>query len=167
MFTFNDLNTLTTYDTDLDVFDQNIAAMNAVDSSNVNVETQELLDRGISIVGDIDQTYLDNLDASRNALEGSEGSLEKYDEKRNQLERLVGIQRVAAFKNKEAQLSSTYYLFVVWFFIMLILVSVLFIHIIEEQPQMNLFVKSLIHLVLLFVLYHILYNTYAYFFIGT
>ena len=163
MFTFNNLNTLTTYDTDLDVFDQNIAAMNAVDSSNVNVETQELLDRGISIVGDIDQTYLDNLDASRNALETS---LDTYDEKRNQLERLVGIQRVAAFKNKEAQLSSTYYLFVVWFFIMLILVSVLFIHIIEEQPQMNLFLKSLIHLVLLFVLYHILYNTYAYFFIG-
>lgn len=160
MFT---LNTLTNYDISLDVFDQNIAAMNAVDIS-VNAETQELLDRGISIVGDIDQTYLDNLYASRNELEGS---LEKYDEKRNQLERLVGIQRVAAFKNKEAQLSSTYYLFVVWFFIMFILVSVLFIHIIEEQPQMNLFVKSLIHLVLLFVLYHILYNTYAYFFIGT
>ncbi len=163
MFTFNDLNTLTTYDTDLDVFDQNIAAMNAVDIS-VNAETQDLLGTGISIVRDIDQTYLNNLDASRNALETS---LDTYDEKRNQLERLVGIQRVAAFKNKEAQLSSTYYLFVVWFFIMLILVSVLFIHIIEEQPQMNLFVKSLIHLVLLFVLYHILYNTYAYFFIGT
>ena len=160
MFT---LNTLTNYDISLDVLDQTISEMNAVDIA-VNAETQELLDRGISIVGDIDQTYLDNLDASRNELEGS---LEKYDEKRNQLERLVGIQRVAAFKNKEAQLSSTYYLFVVWFFIMFILVSVLFIHIIEEQPQMNLFVKSLIHLVLLFVLYHILYNTYAYFFIGT
>ena len=160
MFT---LNNLTNYDISLDVLDQTISEMNAVDIA-VNAETQELLDRGISIVGDIDQTYLDNLDASRNELEGS---LEKYDEKRNQLERLVGIQRVAAFKNKEAQLSSTYYLFVVWFFIMFILVSVLFIHIIEEQPQMNLFVKSLIHLVLLFVLYHILYNTYAYFFIGT
>jgi len=159
MFT---LNTLTNYDISLDVLDQTISEMNAVDIA-VNAETQELLDRGISIVGDIDQTYLDNLDASRNELEGS---LEKYDEKRNQLERLVGIQRVAAFKNKEAQLSSTYYLFVVWFFIMFILVSVLFIHIIEEQPQMNLFLKSLIHLVLLFVLYHILYNTYAYFFIG-
>ena len=158
MFT---LNTLTTYDTDLDVFDQNIAAMNAVDIS-VNAETQDLLGTGISIVGDIDQTYLDNLDVSRDELEGS---LEKYDEKRNQLERLVGIQRVAAFKNKEAQLSSTYYLFVVWFFIMFILVSVLFIHIIEEQPQMNLFVKSLIHLVLLFVLFHIFYNMYRYLFI--
>lgn len=160
MFT---LNTLTTYDTELDGLDQNILEMNAVDST-VNAKTQVLLGTGISIVGDIDQTYLDNLDASRNALETS---LDTYDEKRNQLERLVGIQRVAAFKNKEAQLSSTYYLFVVWFFIMFILVSVLFIHIIEEQPQMNLFVKSLIHLVLLFVLYHILYNTYAYFFIGT
>ena len=160
MFT---LNTLTNYDTSLDVLDQNISEMNAIDSA-VNAETQALLDTGIAIVGDIDQTYLDNLDASRNELEDA---LDKYDQTRNTLEQLKGIQRVAAFKNKEAQLSSTYYLFVVWFFIMFILVSVLFIHIIEEQPQMNLFVKSLIHLVLLFVLYHILYNTYAYFFVGT
>ena len=153
MFT---LNTLTNYDISLDVLDQNISEMNAVDSA-VNAETQALLDTGIAIVGDIDQTYLDNLDVSRNELEDA---LDKYDQTRNTLEQLKGIQQVAAFKNKEAQLSSTYYLSVVWFFIMFILVSVLFIHIIEEQPQMNLFVKSLIHLVLLFVLYHILYNTY-------
>ena len=158
MFT---LNTLTNYDISLDVLDQNISEMNAVDSA-VNAETQALLDTGIAIVGDIDQTYLDNLDVSRNELEDA---LDKYDQTRNTLEQLKGIQQVAAFKNKEAQLSSTYYLSVVWFFIMFILVSVLFIHIIEEQPQMNLFVKSLIHLVLLFVLFHIFYNMYRYLFI--
>ena len=69
MFT---LNTLTNYDISLDVLDQTISEMNAVDS-DVNAEAQELLDRGISIVGDIDQTYLDNLDVSRDELEGSEG----------------------------------------------------------------------------------------------
>ncbi len=163
MFATKNLTTLTDYDNSLATFDENIndLTMTGIDTT-VDTETQNLLNYGESILDDINTDHLTNLDISRTELEAR---LTQYDAKRNELEKRIGVINVFAFKNKEARLSSTYTLFVIWFFIMIILGSVLFIHIIEEQPQMNFFLKSLIHLVLLFVLFHIFYNMYRYLFI--
>ena len=104
--------------------------------------------------GYIKDLYYDHIDMKRN--------IDAYDISRNILLNDMAIQQTRLASMKDLGNTSTYMLLLCWFFIFILLLTVVCLQVLDVQIEIPFFFKVILLFVFLFVIYSIYLNVYRY-----
>ena len=126
-------------------------------ASNVKTEISSFL-QGLTVNAPSDADIV-NLDASYNQFYKD---LKKSNDVNNQLKTLVSKYQATEAKLSNAKKTNTYFMLLVWIVIFLFIGVALFLSIIEDKKDMNIFSKSLLVLFSLVIFFYIVKNLKVY-----
>ena len=121
--------------------------------------SQKVLEQGSEFVFDISENEMDDLSNNHYNLDIS---VNLYDHRLNNLSKKLDLTNLLNARNKEFDKTPTYILFVIWVLISIILLFVLGMYVVDDSLNLNLFVKAMISLLLLFVFYFFFNNVYRF-----
>lgn len=153
-----DLDNLINYrDVSLVQFNDDIDNDEMIDT--IDSLSQKVLEQGSEFVFDISENEMDDLSNNHYNLDIS---VNLYDHRLNNLSKKLDLTNLLNARNKEFDKTPTYILFVIWVLISIILLFVLGMYVVDDSLNLNLFVKAMISLLLLFVFYFFFNNVYRF-----
>ena len=153
-----DLDNLINYrDVSLVQFNDDIDDDEMIDT--IDSLSQDVLEQGTVFVFDISENEMDELSNNHDNLDIS---VNLYDHRLNNLSKKLDLTNLLNARNKEFDKTPTYILFVIWVLISIILLFVLGMYVVDDSLNLNLFVKAMISLLLLFVFYFFFNNVYRF-----
>ena len=126
---------------------------------NVATLSEDVLEQGTVFVFDISEGEMNEFSKNHVNLDIS---VNLYDHRLNHFIEKMKLSDLLNAKNKEFDKTPTYVLFVIWVLIFVILLFILYLYIVEDSLNLNLFVKAIIGLLLLFVFYFFFDNVYRF-----
>ena len=126
---------------------------------NVATLSEDVLEQGTVFVFDISEGEMDEFSENHVNLDNS---VNLYDHRLNHFIEKMKLSDLLNAKNKEFDKTPTYVLFVIWVLIFVILLFILSLYIVEDSLNLNIFVKAIIGLLLLFVFYFFFDNVYRF-----
>ena len=88
--------------------------------------------------------------------------LQKSNENNSKLKSVVSKYQTTETQLKNAQKTNTYYMLLVWMIILMFVCSALFLSVIEDKTDMNIFSKSLLVIFSLVISFYIIKNSWFY-----